>query len=108
MTAADGPARTQPTIAEYVRSGRRRPLFLAGDAVEVLRPCPADAIDFCMPSPPYWGQRAYAGGGIGREATPGDYVRHLLAVFAEVKRVLKPAGSFWLNLGDAYAKKCLL
>jgi DNA modification methylase len=108
MTAADGAARTQPTIAEYLRSGRPRPLFLAGDAVEVLRTCPADAVDFCMTSPPYWGQRAYAGGGIGREATPGAYVRHLLAVFAEVKRVLKSTGSFWLNLGDAYEKKCLL
>jgi site-specific DNA-methyltransferase (adenine-specific) len=61
-----------------------------------------------MTSPPYWGQRAYAGGGIGQEATPAGYVQNLLAITAEVRRVLRPTGSFWLNLGDAYAKKCLL
>ena len=32
----------------------------------------------------------------------------MLSIFAEVKRVLKPSGSFWLNIGDAYSKKCLL
>jgi DNA modification methylase len=61
-----------------------------------------------MTSPPYWGQRAYSGGGIGLEVHPSAYVQHLLHIFAEVKRVLKPTGSFWLNVGDAYEKKCLL
>jgi DNA modification methylase len=61
-----------------------------------------------MTSPPYWGHRAYSGGGIGLETTSGEYVRRLLAVFAELKRVLKPTGSFWLNIGDAYEKKSLL
>jgi DNA modification methylase len=61
-----------------------------------------------MTSPPYWSQRAYAGGGIGMEATHGEYVQNLLATTVEVKRVLKPTGSFWLNIGDAYTKKCLL
>jgi DNA modification methylase len=61
-----------------------------------------------MTSPPYWGQRTYAGGGIGMEATHDHYIEHLLEIFAEVQRVLKPTGSFWLNIGDAYAKKCLL
>jgi site-specific DNA-methyltransferase (adenine-specific) len=35
-------------------------------------------------------------------------VAHLAAVFLEVKRVLKPQGSLWLNIGDSYAKKALL
>jgi site-specific DNA-methyltransferase (adenine-specific) len=61
-----------------------------------------------MTSPPYWGKREYAGGGIGLEATAPEFVDALLSVFAEVRRVLKPTGSFWLNIGDTYQNKCLL
>ncbi|HET6674121.1 MAG TPA: site-specific DNA-methyltransferase [Nitrospiraceae bacterium] len=61
-----------------------------------------------MTSPPYWGQRTYSNGGIGLEPHWRDYVRRLLAIFAEVKRVLKWTGSFWLNIGDVYDKKCQL
>lgn len=61
-----------------------------------------------MTSPPYWGQRSYSGGGIGLESTHAEYIGNLLTIFAEVKRALKPSGSFWLNIGDAYDRKCLL
>jgi DNA modification methylase len=61
-----------------------------------------------MTSPPYWGQRAYSGGGIGLEPSWQDYVENLLVIIAEVQRVLKPTGSFWLNIGDAYQRKTLL
>ena len=37
-----------------------------------------------------------------------DYIDHLLAVFTEIYRVLKPTGSFWLNIGDSYYHKSLL
>lgn len=59
-------------------------------------------------SPPYWGHRQYAAGGIGAEENYDDYVENLLRVFAELHRVLKPTGSFWLNIGDAYVNKGLL
>src|SRR6266446_3969816 len=108
MSMVNGAIRPQTNIVEYLYSEIRSPLFLAGDSLEILRSFPADCIDCCMTSPPYWGQRAYSGGGIGLEATPAEYVQHLLAIFAELKRVLKPSGSFWLNIGDAYEKKCLL
>ena len=39
---------------------------------------------------------------IGLEKTPEEYVVKMVAVFAEVKRVLKPEGTLWLNLGDSY------
>jgi DNA modification methylase len=41
---------------------------------------------------------------IGLEETPDDFVSKLVEVFAEVKRVLKPEGTLWLNLGDSYAR----
>ncbi len=84
------------------------PLFLKGDAAEALRELPAESIDCCLTSPPYWGHRTYSDGGIGQEGTHEEYVSNLLAVFAEVLRALKNTGSFWLNLGDAYQNKNLL
>ena len=39
---------------------------------------------------------------IGLEPTPGEYVARLVSVFREVRRVLRPDGTLWLNLGDSY------
>lgn len=83
-------------------------LLLEGAAAERLRDLPADSIDCVMTSPPYWGKRRYAGGGIGLEKTPEAYIDAILEVTAELWRVLKPEGSFWLNLGDSYHNKRLL
>jgi DNA modification methylase len=95
-------------LIDYLRSGGRQPLFLLGDALQTLASFPPGCIDCCLTSPPYWGQRAYAGGGIGLEGTYVEYVENLLAVVAGVKKVLKPTGSFWLNIGDAYQHKSLV
>lgn len=40
---------------------------------------------------------------IGLEATPQEYVDALAGVFTEVRRVLKPEGTLWINIGDSYA-----
>ena len=61
-----------------------------------------------MTSPPYWGKREYENGGIGLEGSWQEYVTNLAEVFWEVKRVLKPEGSFWLNIGDTYKSKRLV
>lgn len=86
----------------------RTPLLLNGDAIAVLRELPDGCIDFAMTSPPYWGKREYENGGIGLEEDYRDYIKQLAAVFAELKRVLKPEGSFWLNIGDSYNGKSLV
>jgi len=102
MSEPDGP------FERYLAEDRRQPLFLGGDAVEVLSRCPPGVIDCCMTSPPYWRKRSYAAGGIGAEESWDDYVTSLLAVLGEVRRVLRPTGSLWLNLGDAYVNKGLV
>ena len=84
------------------------PLFFCGDALEALREIPDSSIDFCMTSPPYWGKREYSNGGVGLEKSYGTYIRNLAEIFAQVKRTLKPEGSFWLNIGDTYLDKRLL
>lgn len=134
-----------------------------GDACAMLRDLPANSVDVCVTSPPYWGLRDYgvpmtiwggdpdcrhawgnpqrgrrknllpsettvvhrigssavqgkAGcrggrycrnceawlGCLGLEPTPEQYVANLVAIFREVRRVLKPTGTVWLNLGDSY------
>jgi DNA modification methylase len=41
-------------------------------------------------------------GDLGLEPSPELYVSHLVEVFQGVRRVLKPSGTLWLNLGDCY------
>jgi DNA modification methylase len=77
--------------------------IICGDCLEVLKTLPAESVNCCITSPPYFGLRNYqVEGQIGLETTIEEYVAKLVAVFAEVKRVLKLDGVFWLNLGDSY------
>ena len=57
---------------------------------------------------PYWGQRSYENGGIGLEAKSSEFIQNLLSITNEIYRVLKPTGSFWLNIGDTYQNKSLI
>ena len=61
-----------------------------------------------MTSPPYWGHRQYEGEGIGLERDYHDYISNLINILDQVKRVLKPSGSLWLNIGDTYLDKSLV
>lgn len=75
-----------------------------GDCREVLRSLPSESVQCCVTSPPYWGLRDYGvDGQIGLEQTPEAYVAEMVAVFAEVRRVLRADGTVWVNLGDSYA-----
>ena len=96
------------SFRDYCQTKSPQPLFLCGDALHVLREFPAESVDCCMTSPPYWGQRLYTSTGIGLEGNFREYVRNLAAICAELKRVLKETGSFWLNIGDTYQGKQLL
>lgn len=63
-----------------------------------------ESVQCAVTSPPYWGLRDYGiSGQIGLEPTPGEYVDRMVAVFREVRRVLRSDGVLWLNLGDTYA-----
>lgn len=80
--------------------------ILTGDAREQLRALESESVHCCVTSPPYFGLRDYGHDDqIGLEATPEEYVSALVAVFAEVRRVLRPDGTLWCNLGDSYAAR---
>jgi site-specific DNA-methyltransferase (adenine-specific)/site-specific DNA-methyltransferase (cytosine-N4-specific) len=77
--------------------------LVVGDCLEVLRALPEASVHACVTSPPYWGLRDYGvAGQIGAERTVEHYVASLISVFREVRRVLRPSGTLWLNIGDSY------
>lgn len=74
-----------------------------GDCLESLRRMPEKSMHCCVTSPPYFALRDYGvDGQIGLEPTPGEFVQALVAVFREVRRVLRDDGTCWVNLGDSY------
>jgi len=78
--------------------------IICGDALTVLREMPDNLADTCVTSPPYYGLRDYGiTEQIGLEISPQAYVERLTDVFREVRRVLKPTGTMWLNIADSYA-----
>jgi DNA modification methylase len=76
-----------------------------GDSLHVLPAFAAESIQCCVTSPPYWGLRDYDHKAqIGAEPSPEQYVQNLVAIFREVRRVLRKDGTLWLNVGDGYAR----
>lgn len=74
-----------------------------GDAVCILDSLPDASVDSIVTSPPYYGQRDYrVRGQVGLERHPQEYITRLVAVFRAARRILKPTGSLWVNLGDTY------
>ena len=104
-----------------------------GDAYELLKQIPSESVDVVITSPPYYALRTYGKytekifdgdpncshewngslcvkcnaykGELGLEPSWELYVKHLVDLFREVKRVLKKTGSLWLNMGDTYNTK---
>ena len=80
--------------------------ILQGDALELLRTLPPESVHTCVTSPPYYNLRDYGvEGQIGNEGSVEEYLQALVAVFREVRRVLHPNGTLWVNVGDSYATK---
>ena len=97
MTKRQAPSQVSPPAAP-------RNTILEGDALSVLRGLPSRSVQCVITSPPYFWLRDYGvEGQYGLEPTIDEYLDRMVAVFDEVFRVLKPTGTCWLNIGDAYA-----
>ena len=87
---------------------------LLGDSWTVARSLPSNYVQCIVTSPPYFGHREYSDNEelaqmeLGREEEPAAYVRRLVFLFEELRRVLRENGTLWLNLGDTYRKEQLL
>jgi site-specific DNA-methyltransferase (adenine-specific) len=95
-------------INDYIQNKDIHPFLICGNSIEVLKTFPNSCVDMVITSPPYWGKREYENGGIGLENNYQEFITSLLLVVDEIKRILKPTGSFWLNIGDAYQNKSLI
>ena len=103
---------------------------IIANCLSYLKSMSDESVDVCVTSPPYWALRDYGSepviwdtggcekhlfdekgyckcgawkGQLGLEPSPLEYVNHLVMIFDQIKRVLKPTGSCWVNIGDTYA-----
>lgn len=104
-----------------------------GSSLPILESLPSESIDCVVTSPPYWALRDYGTegliwdgspecnhkwldtvnnscakcgawkGSLGLEPDFNLYIKHLLDIFSEVKRILKEEGSLWIVMGDTYS-----
>lgn len=82
--------------------GNQEHQFICGDSRRL--PLADGSVHACVTSPPYFALRKYGGDAreIGRETTPAEYVSTLVEIFREVRRVLRPDGTLWLNIGETW------
>ena len=103
-TSRDDSALRQHQSRRHVHtSDAQQTTLIVGDARTELRRFADETFQCCVTSPPYWGLRDYGvDGQIGAEIKVEDYVADLVAVFRDVRRVLRSDGTLWLNIGDSY------
>ena len=82
---------------------------LIGDCKETLKTLEPESVNCIVTSPPYFAQRSYLKSDdpkkvleIGNEKTPEEYIKDLVTVFDECKRVLKQDGTMYVIIGDTY------
>jgi hypothetical protein len=82
-----------------------RNIIYLGDVKQEIKKLPNNSVDCVVTSPPYFGLRNYLESEfeIGNEETLSEYISNLVEVFDDVRRVLKPIGIFYLNIGDSYS-----
>ena len=81
----------------------RQDLLLVGDAAATLVDLPRATVQTVVTSPPYWSLRDYTTDGqIGMDEPLPAFLKALVGIFAEVRRVLTDDGTVWVNLGDSY------
>ena len=80
--------------------------ILVGNNMDKLKEIDDSTVDCVVSSPPYFGLRDYGvEGQFGLEETLEEYIDKTVLLFEELRRVLKPQGTVWWNLGDSYANK---
>lgn len=92
--------------------------ILTGHVLDRLSELPDESVNCVVTSPPYFQLRSYGTepvewpdgwiGELGQEPTLDLFIEHLVLVFRECRRVLRPDGTCWVNVGDSSQSKQLL
>jgi len=100
----DHHADNEPTEQSVISYKQLVDRIIHGNALDLYRLIPTDSIPLIITSPAYYGCRMYGGGRneLGREWHPMSYVENLILHAIEWKRILRPDGNLYLNLGDVY------
>ncbi len=95
----------KPVTTDINLPTKHKPIVtLHGDTRDLIYRLPDDVFQCVVTSPPYWGVRDYGvENQIGAEPDLHQYIKNLIEVFREVRRVLKSDGTFWLNIGNTYS-----
>lgn len=82
---------------------RNQVKLIAGDCLAGVKTLPDASVHCVVTSPPYWGLRDYGvDGQIGLETSFDAWLDVMVALFGEIRRVLHPSGTLWVNMGDSY------
>jgi len=95
-------------MQEYYKNSKG--ILYLGDALNLAEVIKPNSVQCVVTSPPYWGKRAYGNEAeyakirddtqLGLEKTPEQYINRLVAIFNEIKKVLHPTGTLWVNIAD--------
>jgi site-specific DNA-methyltransferase (adenine-specific)/site-specific DNA-methyltransferase (cytosine-N4-specific) len=98
------PAQHEAFSPEVLRLGdAKATLYYGIDIMDGLRLLPDDSIHCVATSPPFWLLRDFGGKGqLGREPTLDQFLANLVRVSQEIRRVLRPDGIYWMELGDGF------
>jgi DNA modification methylase len=88
------PENTEKSIDAFLNQ------IIEGDCLKVLPLLPSHSVDLIVTSPPYAKQRSKTYGGVD----PDQYVEWFLPISASLQRILKPTGSFVLNIKEPAVK----
>lgn len=79
-------------------------MIALADSLEFTKQLESESVACVITSPPYYQLRDYGfSGQWGLEKTYQEYLDNMISLMAELKRVLKPTGTMWVNLGDSYS-----
>ena len=70
------------------------PILMQGDCLELMKSIPEGSVDMVFTSPPYAERRKSTYGGVHEDV----YVEWFIPIAEEIKRILSPTGSFFLNI----------
>ncbi len=88
---------------DYTTIVNKSSALVCGDAEQVLMAMPEGCVQTIVTSPPYWSLRDYGiDGQLGLEDSVQQFIKRLVQVFDQARRVLRDDGTMWLNIGDSY------